>query len=54
MVSERAQVKFRTEYICLRCGHPREWNERTCRKCGGPIGERVVKRVALTAVGQNT
>lgn len=43
-MSADSESKFVVKEICLKCGFPKQYNERTCRACGGPIGERVVKR----------
>jgi ribosomal protein L40E len=47
-MSTDTERKFVVQEICLKCGYPKQYNERTCRKCGGPMGERVVKRVPIS------
>jgi len=43
-MSAHPQVKFRTKYICLKCGHSKEGIERTCPKCGVPLIAKAIKR----------
>ncbi len=49
-MTQQPEVKFRIEVRCLRCGYARQANERSCRQCGGPMGERVVKRTPIKEV----
>jgi len=35
--AEEFKLKFRTEYICLKCGFIEKRYHKSCPKCGGPM-----------------
>jgi len=43
MASDVPRVRFRTEYICLKCGHIEHEHYGSCPKCGGPMCPRVIR-----------
>jgi len=43
MASKVPEIRFRTEYICLKCGAKEDKPFKTCLRCGGPMCPRVIK-----------
>lgn len=40
---DKFKLKFRTEYVCLKCGFVEREHHASCPKCGGPMCPRIIR-----------